>query len=450
MGLVPRAAFPSAALQLVEAIRDYQRKLSSRPEPERGTHAWYMRHNGRPFDVHSVFASHFEDPFGMWPLAPANWHKPRPTLYVSIRVKDRSRLLMTVRSTEDVEVSWYGSYVTRPGDFCRGFSPTDVLDIDLGPGFCWSFDDQMWRSESGPYSQADERHLCVLAVQAKLHQLSLFFDCRVNIRLVEFGDEHLVDWRDLSEGTTRASSEFRLDSRQWTPPRLREMLDNSHLSAEALYKFASDYLSKVDDSKRATVYSQFLANSHSGGVSNADAAELIALANPAHRATLWLKALVSDPQFAKTPKEHHWWLSSFAREANLSESEAVLWILNHHPDTFDTYTPAIRHIKAILESRDVGRLSTKARLHLDSSLATAIHSHEQYATGMHAVRGLERTAGHYNFNNFDELVDWTRKHAPATHRAVLDLAEVAARAASAAKTAANEKRKATVKARSTQ
>jgi hypothetical protein len=443
-------AYPSASRRFIEAVRDYRHKLKLGTQPEVGSPAWYAYMRGDQFSLKSVLHSYFHQPLLHSQLHRTNWRTARPRLYVSIGVDGRDGLYLTARSSEIVESFWgYGfrqRYVTEGGDFKNPFYDLTLVQTPLDNGFWWSFDDgHIQYRMPEPQQFQDERRLCLLAIQSKLHHLSLFFDCHTEVRLIEFGPHCMVDWRRDSQRDTTAADA--LSSRSWSSPRLKALLRHSGLSAEGLYDFGARYLTTLDEAQRPEALGQYLANSHTGTVTHEDVAGLLALCDASYRAKRWLDDLEKDEGFPAMKRTQYNWLHSFATEAALSEDEALAWILKHHPATYETYTPSAHRVRQILESADAGKLSRIAVSKLDETLARALGERAQWVSGIRARQGLEEVASRKNFENFDQLVDWTRTFAPVAHRAALDLAEVAARVASEARAQANAKRAATKKAR---
>lgn len=453
MFVLPNGAYPSASRRFLDAVQDYRRKLKQLPEPERGSREWYAAMRGDNFSLTALLRGHFHQPLLYARLHRTNWRAARPSLIVSLGVDGREGLCLSVSSSEEVQLFWgYGyreHYVADAGHFKDGFYGLTLLKMPLENGLRWSFDDG-YNSYYTPDLKKfrDERHLCLLALQAKLHHLSLFFDCRVNARLVEFGPDCLVDWRREQNGGTEDEPGITLFSKDWGSPRLRALLPQSGLSVADLYVFATQYLAKVEESLQPVTLGQYLANSHTGTVTHEDVAELLTLCDPKLRAKRWLADLAEDERFPTMKRERYGWLDSFAREANLSEDEALLWMLKHHPATYETYAPSERSIRKILASRDAKKLlSPKAAVHLDEVLAKAVRGNATWLSGMRAQHYLEGIATSMGFKDFDELVVWTKSRAPLTHRAALDLAEAAIRVSNEAKAQASAKRAATKKAR---
>jgi hypothetical protein len=451
MFVLPEGAYPTASKRFIEAVRDYRRKLKLQPEPKEGSREWYASMRGERFYVSSLLQGHFEQPLLYAVLHRTNWRAARPRLFISVGVHRRDGLYLTARSSEHIQALWgFGfreQYVADAGEFRNGFFDLNLLQMPLEYGFTWSFSEEWHAYESRqPQRFRDERHLCVLAVQAKLHHLSLFFNCEMKVRPVEFGPESFVDWRAYRDADNSPDVPV-LNSKNWGPTRLTALLMNSGLTFSQVYEFGSQYLAKLEKSARPEVLGQYLSNSHSGTVTQEDVAELLKLGDPAVRAKRWLADLAGDERFSHMKRERYGWLRAFASEADFSEQEALAWILKHHPSTYETYVPPDSSIREILDSHNAKKLSRKALSQLDDGLAARILANRSWVNGVRARHYLERVAQGMRFADFDELVAWAQAKAPKTHRAALDLAEYGVRLANEAKAAASAKRQARKQAR---
>ena len=366
MFVLPNGAYPTASRRFLDAVRDYRRKLKLQPEPATGSREWYAAMRGERFSLTSLLDSHFQQPLIYARLHRTNWRAARPRLYASLGIDGRAVLYLSVRSSEALEVLWgFGfrdHYLASPGDFREGFYDLNLLQVSLENGLRWSFGNGQNRYQQYHLPEVrqfrDERHLCLLAIQSKLHHLSLFFDCLMDVRLVEFGPDCMLDWREMPDDD-EVAAEVVLVSNNWGPPRIRALLSRSGLSVAQLYAFAAQYLAKVEKSQRAETLGQYLANSHTGTVTPEDVTELLALCDPERRAKRWLADLEKDERFPALKRERYGWLQAFARETKLSEDEALMWILKHHPATYETYAPPERSVREMLGSREAKKLSKK-------------------------------------------------------------------------------------------
>lgn len=454
MFALPEGAYPTASRRFIEAVRDYRRKMKGRPEPKQGSREWYASMRDERFKLEYLLSHHFEQPLLYTALHRINWGPvERPKLFVTLGIDSREGLYLIVRSSECIHALWgFGfreTYVADAGDFRQGFHDLRLLGLPLEDGFAWACT-AGWqvRQPQDIHRFRDERHLCVLAIQAKLHHLSLFFNCQMDVRPVEFGPDFLIDWREYPEARdqTDTPDQPELSSTNWGPARLTALLLNSGLTLEQLYEFGSNYLASLDKALRPEVLGQYLCNSHTGAVTQEDVVQLLKLSDPKIRAKQWLADLAVDERFPHMKRQRYYWLREFATAAGFTEDEALAWILKHHPLTYETYAPSHSSIRRILDSRDARKLSSKATAQLDGKLAARIVENEYRVTGIRAQYHLEKVAQSVSFADFDELVAWSKSGAPKTHRAALDLAEMAVRRTSEAKAAASAKRQAAKRA----
>jgi hypothetical protein len=470
--LLPRAAYPQAGLQLIEALREYERELARRREqnPER---PFYFGRNRSEFNAYEVLSEFRSDPLKTQCLHRQNWAKVRPQLYVSTHVTERDNFVIEVRPQLDTGFRFGGmTHLTGEGDFrhfpiyTAGFSrPTNrVMHLGLG-GVLASFrgEDPWSRHRFSAGEHARERQILVLATRAKLHQLSLYFDCFVSSELVMFGPENYIDFRTPS-GSQDPVHKFKRsgsfddyqswDPASWAPPQLRKRLAPFNLSVSELYRFATGYLATIDEQDQARVYTQYLDSKEA--LSRDDVAELFRCAtDKAYRAAGLFAELTVDPTFPEKMKGHHRF-ESFCKNFDLTAQAGLEWLGKHHPS-------ALAHIQYIASEslityvRGLVPDAHRAVINLiDQRLAAQLARDEgfRWARGSQLSSLLDAEATRYGFASFEAFQAWAKDVLPRvwganTARADRIEQHLAAWQAeeSAKKQAATLKRKATLAAK---
>jgi hypothetical protein len=236
----------------------------------------------------------------------------------------------------------------------------------------------------------------------------------------------------------------------WAPARIREFLSTSDLSVEELYAFARDYLGTVPPAKRVEVYAQYLADSHSSRITDADVTELLRLAtNENVRKKGSLDEFATWPGFTARLKHSRWEFEHFCREFSLTTEDGLDWVLAYHPEGLECLQISSAYlVKNLRKSslREKGQLLQMLDKILSKTMTNGPH---EWITLSGLQRYLEDTATPEGFTSFDAFQKWARKAAPQTWEASLKLAErVSARIqacqaeAQAKKQAATAKRKA--------
>jgi hypothetical protein len=464
-----QGAYPQAGLQLIEALREYERELARRPD-ERRRYSYNSRRS--EFSLWEVLDEYYDDPLDNQCLQRANWGKIRPTLFVSTYITERHNLVIEVRPTVETG-GWHHDMFRLQGQsigdfryfpiYTASFSrPSNrVLYIPLGEVTGFQFR-QPWDCYVPPLSRhAAERHLLILSVKAKLHQLSLHFDCHIDRELIEFGPEHLVDFRrppaeqDPDEERAELYSMVHLDHfdpAHWAPQRIREFLKTSSLDVEDLYAFCSDYLVNIPAGDQVSTYAQYLAGSHASRITGADVSELVMCAtDKAYRKARMLDELAADTTFAARMKKHRMF-DYFCRHFDFTEEQGLSWVIQYQPsalaDLGRLSVPAlIQHLKNPQTRADAVLVKR-----LDGLVAEAFETDDSYSwhglARLHQF--LDTQALEYGFASFEDLQTWAKKAAPETWAAskrhagrVAQQVEKLEAEAQARRTAANEKRKAT-------
>jgi len=467
--LLTKGAYPHAGMQLIEALREYERELARRaPEDER---RYWSRSRRSEFSWSDVLGEYLDEPLAGECLRRQNWAKVRPTLYVATYITERNNLVIEVRPCLDSGLRYMGvTMMKEEGDF-RYFPaytppygrPTNrVLYIPLGDVSASLRYNEPWFSKQyGGARYASERRIILLAVKAKLHQLSLHFECYIDRELIEFGPESFIDFRRPT-GDQAGNQKYKpaysreyldhFDPAQWAPPRIREFLTTSGLGLDELYAFARDYLAGLPVSEQVTTYAQYLAGTHASRVTAEDVAELLRYGtDPAHRKARMLDELAVDASFASRMQKDHLF-DYFCRKLEFTEEEGIEWVMTHHPE-------ALEHIGRIPIPTVIKRLKsrkTRARPELveqlDRCLAACIARDEAYR--WHSLpklmEFLDAQAMAWDFASFAAFQAWARTSAPLSfdasaklHGLVAQRIEALKSEAAAKRTAANNRRKST-------
>lgn len=470
---LPRGAYPQAGLQLIEALRDYEHMLEQRPARE-GLRYSYGR-NRSEFSWQQLLSEFCDDPLRTLCLARQNWAKIRPDLYISTHITERDNFVIEVRPTLDSGLRWGGAtFYDDTGDF-RSFPvgpsgwarPSNrVLFINLGELASNFRADVPWVDYAYPGAQhAPERHLLMLMTRAKLHQLSLYFNCYVYRELVEFGPERYIDFRaargdrDAKHHCTGGDSMEaynRLDPDRWAPPAICDYLAKSNLDVPTLYRFATDYLATLDKKDQAQTYAEYIATRPTPPITQIDVDELLRCATDrAYRAEGLLAALAVDSTFGQCMKPHHMF-EYFCRNFDFTEQAGLAWIGRHHPAALaDVGRLGIAQLIAYLRTLD--RTDDAAALaQVDKLLATRLAADNSFKwAGAAALPGLlDAEARGYGFPSFDTFQRWSKDLVPLAWAAGATRAErltdhlAACEAEAVAKReAAKVKRKATLAAK---
>lgn len=471
--LLPRGAYPHAGLQLIEALREYERELERRPsQEERYNH--YYRRNRSEFSWHQILNEFCADPLQTHCLHRSNWTEIRPDLYVSTYITERDNFVIDVRPCIDSGFRYSGiTHLSDQGDFHRfpivsaGDRPTNrVLHIGLGEvASCFRFD-APWKN--GPYDVAQhsfERRLIMFSTQAKLHQLSLYFDCFIDRELVEFGPERYIDFREPN-GTQDPRHNFKsvysmgdynyFNPDHWAPPHIKKRLSTANLDVADLYDFAVSYLGKLDKSDQVKTLAEYLVAPPSQPITEADVVDLMRCAtDKAYRISSLLSQLATDAAFSSQMKRSRHQFSSFYTTFDLTEQSGLEWVAQYHPEAL----PDIGYINTdalitFLRSQSNG--GGAATEQIDRRIAETFSRDESYKWGSYSQSPtfLDDEAGRRGFPSFDAFLNWAREAAPLTWAAAVERAELvtqhaATRQAEAAarKKAASDKRRATLAAK---
>ncbi|MFP3637615.1 hypothetical protein [Paraburkholderia sp. SIMBA_054] len=454
---LPENAFPSASIQFVEAVRGMMRdKASQRDRLPKDDYRRHFKWHAGP----SMLQELLRDPLQSSNLHRANWASLRPRLFVSVYLTQRDdELVVDVLPTAEPPVLVYlGPFRQRlegdPGDFQR-FSVDGSRDYWC-PILKLRIDADLTDSDFRDYRQHGrellhdprlkrERHLCALLVRAKLHQLSLHFDVSLRNRLVEYGENSYLEFRSCGEMAPQPKPY--LSASKWVPARLWNLLQGSGLDSEELYKFAATQLSKAPSKQRVSLLAEYLANSHTQQVTEADVRSLLKLLDENFGSALRLKELETEPLHIPEDRyERMWYFERFARDAGLEKGDAFDWLLKFHPEIFETLDPPSEYLRKCMEpvKRGVWRLDDTIRARLDAAMAGKIEESHYRTSGRSAVRSLDWAAKGRGFDTFAELRAWADKHAPLTAAAAARLEVQAHREIARAKEASNEKRRSTM------
>lgn len=467
--LLPRGAYPQAGLQLIEALRDYEHMLEQRQTREC---LRYSYGRNRPdFSWQQLLAEFCSDPLRGLCLAPNNWAKSRPNLYVSIYITERDNFVIEVRPTIETGFRWGGTtFHSDNGDF-RSFPLgtggwerqfNRVLFINLGELASNFRADVPWVDYAYSGAQhAPERQLLMLMTRAKLHQLSLYFNCYVSRELVEFGPERYIDFREArGERDTKhqwtcdeSMGAFnRFDPDRWAPPAIGNYLAKSSLDVPLLYRFATEYLATLDKKDQAHTYAEYLAVRPAPSITQDDVDELLKCAGDrSYRASGLLAALAVDSTFGQHIKAYYMF-QHFCSNFDFTEQAGLAWIGRHHPAALANVGQiGIAKLMAYLGTLDL-TTDADALAHIDKLLATRLAADESFtweSTAQLPSR-LDAEAREYGFTSFDTFRLWLKDLAPLTWAASTARAErltehLAAREAQvlAKREAAKAKRKAT-------
>lgn len=437
MLLLPRGAFPSAGIELVESVRDYDRELDKHPKQAR---AYYCRRQQAEFSSADVLSEYFNDPLCLPCLSRPNWEKLRPKLFVSTYITERDNLVIEVRPSIESGFSYMNMvHGQGDGDFRRFIAYTApfqrpsnrVLYVPLGRELTHATGGRHpWDTgHIPPEKHSRERHLCVLSIQAKLHQLSLYFDCYVDRRLVEFGDHHFIDFRDAWESVEEDSEIVRgkyFEPGEWIPPRIRKLLATSGLRPQDLYDFALLYLPTVSVQNQLKVYADYLSSRHPYQLTQADLDELIQAADPGYRATMRLAELETDsPRFSAEITDGFYQFQRFCSAFGFtSQSAALDWVLQHHPDALTALDIPARYLVGCL-TRWATESPPNAQIVevFDRKLSERLKKAMQFHYYRNTTSSLEAVAADFGFNSFSFIPQWAKAHAPKTAVAYSALVE---------------------------
>lgn len=469
--LLPRGAYPQAGLQLIEALREYE--LEQARQREQATDRRYSFGRGRSeFSWYDVLSEFRADPLKLQCLQRQNWAKVRPQLYVSTYITERDNFVIEVRPQLDTGFRFGGmTHLTGEGDFrhfpiyTAGFSrPTNrIMQIGLGGVLSRFHNQDPWSEHpfaGGRYPH--ERQLIVLATRAKLHQLSLFFDCFVSTELVMFGPENHIDFRTPS-GSQDPVHKFKRssfddsvswDPDRWAPPQLRQRFASFDLSVDELYRFATGYLANIDEADQPRVYAEYLDSKQA--LTRDDVAELFKCATKkAYRAAGLFAELTVDPTFPDKMKGHHRF-ESFCKSFDLTVQAGLEWLGKHHPAALANLQ-YIAPESLIAYVRSLVPDAHRAVINLvDQRLVDQFARHDglQWVRGNQLSTLLDSEAARFGFDSFEAFQSWAKDVLPRvwaanTKRAEQIKQQLAEREADAAarKQASLLKRKATLAAK---
>ena len=469
--LLPRGAYPQAGLQLIEALREYE--LEQSRQRERSTDRPYSFGRGRSeFNWYDVLSEFRSDPLKMQCLHRQNWAKVRPQLYVSTYITERDNFVIEVRPQLDTGFRYGGmTHLTGEGDFrhfpiyTAGFSrPTNrVLHIGLGGVLSRFHNQDPWSEHpfaGGSYPR--ERQLIVLTTRAKLHQLSLFFDCFVSTELVMFGPEHHIDFRTPS-GSQDPVHKFKRssfddyeswDPAGWAPPQLRKRIASFDLSVKELYRFATGYLANIDEADQPRVYAEYLDSKQA--LTREDVVELFQCAtDKAYRAAGLFAELTVDPTFPEKMKGHHRF-ESFCKNFDLTVQAGLEWLGKHHPAALANLQyiapeALIAYVRSLVPAAHRAVISL-----VDQRLVAQFARDDglRWTRGKQLSSLLDTEAVRFGFDSFEAFQSWAKDVLPRvwaanTARAERIEQQLAERQAeeAARKQASTLKRKATLAAK---
>jgi hypothetical protein len=444
---LPRGAYPDAGLQLLEVHRAHIRDVHTTTRA-RLDDAGCDRRERRAYLFEQALEEYFAEPLALPCLSRVNWTAGRPRLFTSTHVTTRDSLVLEVRPMRRAEFFWQQDVpVADTGDF-RSFDietppfgrPSNRV-LHLCPGVELArklAPNPPWLIRGAVEQFALDRHLCMLALKAKLHQLSLYFDCYPVQWLVEFDEHHLLDFRDasaLADGRTPLASDY-FDADRWAPPRWQELLEDgaTGLDFPRLYAFARLYLVDVAEEKRRPVLIEYLASAHANRVTDADVAELMRYSVPRARLDGWLQSMAADAVgFEAAARESPGWAAVFARSLGLDEDAALWWACQHHPAALSTIPVPDRWLKSSLEQWVAGRGGSRA-LHatLDARLASQVALRCEQAVSRAELNQAARALGH---DSFKALHVWSTRCAPLTRVRLHEAAQRVDRALAAARAA---------------
>jgi hypothetical protein len=471
--LLPRGAYPQAGLQLIDALRDYEQMLEQGPPREDSRYSF--RRNRSEFSWQQLLSEFCDDPLKSPFLQRQNWAKIRPDLYVSTHITERDNFVIDVRPTIGTGFRYGGaSYYEDSGDFRRfpggasGWSrPSNrMLYVNLGD-LAHSFQSNApWVNHRHPGEQhAPERQLLLLVTRAKLHQLSLHFNCYLSRELVEFGPEHYLDFREArGDGDSRhRNTHFgsmqtfnHINPDRWVPSAINEHLAKSSLDVATLYRFATEYLVTLDKKDQARVYAEYLAARPALPLTQSDVEELLRCATDRnYRAEGLLAALAVDSTICRRMKEHGMF-SYFCRNFGFTEQAGLAWIGQYHPTAL-VNLGHVSLVSLIDYLRTLDRIVDAAALaKVDELMAAKLAADDSFKwVGAAALPGrLDTEARGYGFPSFETFQLWAKNLLPRAwaagaaraERLTEHVAECEAEAL-AKREAANAKRKATRAAR---
>lgn len=368
-------------------------------------------------------------------LSPRNRRVARPALYLSLYVNVRNTLALDFWAhplgcflhegfpmSEDL---WsegdFHSFERYGNGFAR---PTNrALHLSLSRGLAQPLKaKQPWTAKNQP-EYALVRHVCALLVRDKLHRLSQQFDCYLSRELIEYGDDHFVELRDLADvqKTQMLPEEPYFGLAEWMPDSLRAKVCRSRSTSEA-YAFASGYLKSLPAESRLRTLRNYLANDRSDDVTEYDVAQLLRLSDAAQRVTERLMSLETDsPRFEREALGHANWYDCFRNSCDLGAEDLLRWTLQHHPKALspDTLLPA--ELKQALEVGHELGAPLKVVENLDRKLAE--HVKRFKLTQVHTKQSLNNFARTLGFTRFQGLRQWATAYTRLT-AALFDTLEV--------------------------
>jgi hypothetical protein len=407
---LPGGVWPAAARELAEALQTL------------GTPAYSafsaFRRRAVPESRLNPAASRY--------LSPRNRKIPRPALYLSLYVNVRNTLVLDFWAHplgcflhEGFPVSaelWSeGDFYSfeRYGNGCA--RPTNrALHLPLSRGLAQSLKaKQPWTVKTQPEFSL-LRHVCALLVRDKLHRLSQQFDCHLSRELLEYGDDHFVELRDLADvHKAQGLPEdpyFGLD--EWMPDSLRNRVCQSRSTFET-YAFASGYLKGLPAASRLSALRSYLANAHDADITEYDVAQLLRLSDVETRVSERLQALKTDsPRFEREALGHASWFDCFRASCGLETEDVLRWTLQHHPRALYPETLPPDELKLALEIGHELHVAPRVLENLDRKLAE--HVKRFRMTQAHTKQSFNAFARGFGFTRFQGFRQWAAEYTRIT------------------------------------
>lgn len=368
-------------------------------------------------------------------LSPRNRRVARPALYLSLYVNVRNTLALDFWAhpmgcflhegfpvSEDLwsegdfhSFERYGNGSARPTN--------RALHLSLSRGLAQSLKArQPWTVKTQP-EYALARHLCALLVRDKLHRLSQQFDCYLSRELLEYGDDHFVELRDLTDvhKAQALPDEPYFGLAEWMPESLRNKVCLSRSTSE-VYAFASGYLKTLPAASRLLALRNYLANERPGDLTEFDVAQLLRLSVEEQRITERLITLEADsPRFEREAGGHADWFSCFRSSCSLEAEDLLRWTLQHHPRALPPDTLLPDELKQALEIGHELDAPLRVLENLDQKLAE--HVKRFKLTQAQTKQSLNNFARGFGFTRFQGFRQWAAAYTRVT-AALCDALEV--------------------------
>ena len=448
--VIPKGAYAGAALRFVEAWTAYHKAACERDQSQ--------DYRGESFPYHSLLDSLHLEPVAQRNFCRLNWKSMRPRLDISIYITTRHNLVMEATPWPEALPGgrdYYGMWYEDIQDF-RVFAlkgeryetaPHRILQIQLDGYFVANMAPRDWAYHLRPGRDlAAERGLCALLVTAKLHQLSLCFDCRMEEQLVCYGPDNYLDIRYAPRGGQRDSAQqddyFKMDLR--ADERCVQLCDKYSLGTRELKEFAENYLiPEVPAERRRQTLAEYFGEPQTHLITDGDVERLLDYCDPTARRVRRLAEVALDAEgfAAYVSKNSYRWFNSFTSTFGLTASQGYDWVIEHHPALVEKLQFSGEYLRkklsAPLPKTAKGR---EARKYFENHLVALWSS--KYFSGMPSTldRRLHSAAQGLAFSDIAALEEWAAKSCPSL---CLRLDEV--RAAAAERQAQSDAKKAAKK-----